>query len=79
MAKYQVGGMDSSSPGSPGIGGAISDAVDAVRKTLTGYDPSKDSSGKGGRRREETIDNDASTPSNAGRQAQSTDSYNKYG
>lgn len=80
----------SSSPGSPGVGGAIKDAVDAIRTT---FGPTNDGTppvGKGGAEREQAISNEvdsiagdasnhsSTVASNAGPQAQSSDHYNKY-
>lgn len=65
----------------------MSDTLDDIRKTVTGWFKSKDqASGKGGDTRRRAIDDyvdsavngDRDTPTNAGPGAQSTDSQNRY-
>lgn len=59
----------------PGVGGAIEDLVDSVKDAM-GVGKS-DSMGNANER-SAMSDLDSNTSSNAGRQAQSTDSSNKY-
>jgi hypothetical protein len=65
----------------------MSDTIDDVRKALTGWWEGKSqASGKGGDRRQKTIDDavddavngDRDKPVNAGPGAQSTDAQNRY-
>lgn len=78
--------------GSPGVTGAISDAIAEARKSLPGYSPSSgNASGVGGRTREDVVmgqaeeaesgshsAGDENTASNAGKTSQSSDHFNKY-
>lgn len=77
-------------PTRPGIGGAIHDALDAIRTTFGpgASDAASPGEGKGGAERSQAIDDAVSqaagngdpsqVASNAGRQAQSTDHQNQY-
>jgi hypothetical protein len=63
--------------GTPGIAGAISDAVDAVKSYVgAGRRPVTGSFTE--RQAAEDENNSSYTPSNAGMQSQSSDSNNKY-
>lgn len=64
-----------SSPGSPGLSGAIKDAVAAIAKT---YGP-KSITQRGAKIDQGVESNDGSDPSGRMRQAQSTDRDNNYG
>lgn len=75
MADYPPNAPGSSSPGSPGIGGAISDAADALRKTLF---PKKERTYGQDHKTEREITDDSQVASNPGRQAQSSDASNRY-
>ena len=63
---------------SPGVGGAIKDAMSGIGKTMGGMVGKARDDIRGHQRDTATVDEDSGSPSNAGRQAQSTDAANGY-